>query len=52
MLGFWVVFLWTQINFNLAGPILDEERKLTLIFIFTLLSGASKGFMKGLFKAP
>ena len=26
-------------------PILDEEKKLTYIFIFTLVSGASKGFM-------
>ena len=26
----------------------DEERKLTWIFIFTLLCGASKGFLKNL----
>ena len=26
----------------------DEDRKLTQIFIFTLLCGASKGFMKAL----
>ena len=38
--------------------ILDEEGKLSQIFIFTLLCGASKGFMKALkafiktFKAP
>ena len=39
-------------------PILDEEKKLTEIFIFTLLCGALKGFMKALktlikpFEAP
>ena len=39
-------------------PIPDEERKLTEIFIFVLLCGASKGFMKPLkafikpFEAP
>ena len=30
----------------LPVPIPDEERKLTYIFIFTLLCGAPKGFMK------
>ena len=29
-------------------PIPDKEKKLTSIFIFTLLCGASKGFMKAL----
>ena len=37
---------------------LDEDKKVTLIFIFTLLCGASKGFMKAVkalikpFEAP
>ena len=35
---------------TLPAPIPGKERKLTLIFIFTLLCGASKGFMKA-FKA-
>ena len=33
---------------TLSAPIPDEEKKLTEIFIFTLLCGASKGFMKTL----
>ena len=51
-----------QIHFGgyLTFPvlILDEEKKLSYIFIFTLLCGASKGFMKALkafikpFEAP
>ena len=32
------------------GPIPDKKKKLTKVFIFTLLFGASKGFMKA-FKA-
>ena len=35
---------------NLPDPILDGEKKLSLIFILTLLCGGSKGFMKA-FKA-
>ena len=31
-------------------PILDEEKNLKEIFIFTLLCGASKGFYEGLNK--
>ena len=31
---------------TLSAPIPDEEKKLSEIFIFTLLCGASKGFMK------
>ena len=31
---------------TLPVPIPDEEKKLTQIFIFTLLYGASKGFIK------
>ena len=31
---------------NLPIPIPDEDKKLSEIFIFTLLCGASKGFMK------
>ena len=40
------------------APLPDEEKKVTLIFIFTLICGASKGFMKVLkafikpFEAP
>ena len=33
---------------TLPSPILDEEKKLNYIFIFTLLCGASKSFMKAL----
>ena len=33
---------------TLPTPIPDKERKLSYIFIFTLLCGASKNFMKGL----
>ena len=38
----------------LSVPILGKERKLTSIFIFTLLCGASKGFMEALkdFRKP
>ena len=32
----------------IAVPIPDEEKKITQIFIFTFLCGASKGFMKAL----
>ena len=35
-------------NFNLFHPILDEERKLTKIFIFTFFCGAPKGFINAL----
>ena len=35
---------------TLSVPIPDEEKKLSEIFIFTLLSGAPKGFVKA-FKA-
>ena len=35
---------------TLPAPLPDKEKKLTYIFIFTLLCGASKGFMKA-FKA-
>ena len=40
----------TKENIKLNLPVVtqDEERKLTSIFIFTLLCGASKSFMKGL----
>ena len=44
-------FLMSQIELlPLPVPIPDEEKKLTEIFIFTLLCGALKGFMKA-FKA-
>ena len=33
------------------GPIPDKKKKLTQVFIFALLFGASKGFMKA-FEAP
>ena len=33
---------------TLFAPIPAEEKKLSQIFIFTLLFGASKGFMKAL----
>ena len=33
---------------TLPVPIPNEEKKLTSIFLFTLLCGASKGFMKAL----
>ena len=36
---------------SLPAPILDEEKKLSEIFIFILFCGASKGFMKAS-KAP
>ena len=35
-------------SLTLTVPITDEERKLTWIFILTLLYGASKGFIKAL----
>ena len=35
---------------TLLAPILDEDKKLTKMFIFTFLCGATKGFMKA-FKA-
>ena len=35
---------------TLPVPIPDDERKLTQFFIFTLLCGASKGFMKPFIK--
>ena len=35
-------------SLTLSVPIPDEEKELTLNFIFTLLCGASKGFMKAL----
>ena len=37
-------------HLTLNGPIPDKVKKLSQIFIFTLLCGASKGFMKA-FKA-
>ena len=37
-----------ELTLTLAIPILDEERKLTYIFIFTHLFQASKGYMKAL----
>ena len=36
---------------TLPVPIPDKDKKLSQIFIFTLLCGASKGFMKAL-KVP
>ena len=33
---------------SLSVPIPSEKKKITSIFIFTLLCGASKGFMKAL----
>ena len=33
-------------HLTLNGPIPDKVKKLSQIFIFTLLCGASKGFMK------
>ena len=47
-----------ETDFTLPLPIPSEKRKLTQIFIFTLLCGASNGFMKALkafiklFEAP
>ena len=38
-------------SLTLPVPIPDEDRKLTKIFIFTLLCGASKAFIKS-FEAP
>ena len=38
---------WNGLKYiNLPAPIPEEEKKLTYIFIFTRLRGASKGFMK------
>ena len=43
---------WTiKLLLTLPVPIPDEGRKLTYIFVYTLLCGTSKGFMKAL-KAP
>ena len=39
-------FKEVKVMLTLPASILDEEKKLTKIFIFTLLCGASKGFMK------
>ena len=39
---------FTQNFLTLTAPIPDQEKKLTQIFIFTLLCGALKGFMKAL----
>ena len=39
---------WIASDFTIPVPILDEEKKLTEVFIFTLLCGAWKGFMKAL----
>ena len=50
--------MYLKIQLTLPAPIPDKEKKLTQIFIFTLLCGASKGFMKALkafikpFEAP
>ena len=35
-------------GFNPSVPIPDEEKRLSYICIFTLLCGASKGFMKAI----
>ena len=43
-----VVSINNSRNNSLPVPILDEEKKLSEIFIFTLLCGASEGFMKAL----
>ena len=49
---------FTYYILTLPVPISDEEEKLSYVFIFTLLCGASKGFMKALkaflklFEAP
>ena len=40
-----------MVSLTLNVPIPDKKKKTTLIFIFTLLCGASKSFMKA-FKAP
>ena len=43
--------LWQKlqlISLTFPAPIPDKEKKLTEIFIFKLLCGASKGFMKAL----
>ena len=48
----------TTVNLTLPAPIPDEGKKLIEIFIFTLLCGGTKGFMKVLkafikpFEAP
>ena len=53
----WLTILWGW-RLTRSAPIPEEEKKLTYIFIFTLLCGASKGFMKALrafikpFEAP
>ena len=38
--------MFSAVSLTLPIQILDEEKKLTEIFIFTLFCGASKGFMK------
>ena len=38
-----------KVSLALPVPIPDDEKKFSQIFIFTLLCGASKGFMKVLF---
>ena len=35
---------------SVTVPIQDEDRKLTQVFIFTLLCGCSKGFLKAFIK--
>ena len=44
------IFLYSQKSSYLTLPVLipDEEKKLSWIFTFTLVCGASKGFMKAL----
>ena len=55
----WNINVYTiRTNLTLRVPIPDNEKKLSEIFIFTLLCGALKGFMKTLkafikpFEAP
>ena len=43
-------FIFSQWQITLPVSIPDEEKKLTEIYVFTLLCGASKGFMKVLYK--
>ena len=43
-----VKYGFSRLELNLPVPIPDEEKKLSWIFIFTLVYGASKGFMKAL----
>ena len=44
----WVLNLPLTLALTFLVPIQDEERKLTYIFIFAILCGASKGLMKAL----